>query len=258
MRYALYDQHDELIAHALQIHDITDQVRDERNKSALLSSVSHDLRTPLTAIKAAVSGLLQPGVHWDEKVSHEMLVDIDQEADHLNELINAMVEMSRIEMGALTLEKEWCDLVEIVHNAISHTQRACGNHPIRTDFEPHLPLALVDYLQMKRVFSNLLENAARYSPKDEAILVTAHPVSLDDTASESSPRYVRVTVVDRGKGVQEEERERIFKSFYSLDGRIGLGLAICRGIIEAHQGRIWVESAPGGGACFIFVLPISV
>ena len=257
MRYSLYDQHDELIAHALQIHDITDQVRDERNKSALLSSVSHDLRTPLTAIKAAVSGLLQPGVHWDEKVSHEMLVDIDSEADHLHELINAMVEMSRIEMGALTLEKEWCDLVEIVHNAVSHTRRASGNHAVQTDFEPHLPLVLVDYLQMKRVVSNLLENAARHSPKDEALLVTAHPVSLDDTAPESPPRYIRVTVVDRGKGVQEEERERIFKSFYSLDGRIGLGLAICRGIIEAHQGRIWVESAPGGGACFIFVLPIS-
>jgi signal transduction histidine kinase/GAF domain-containing protein len=261
MRYALYDQHNELIAHALQIHDITEQVRDERNKSALLSSVSHDLRTPLTAIKAAVSGLLQPGVKWNEKVRHEMLVDIDSEADHLHRLINAMVEMSRIEMGALTLEREWCDLVEIAHSAASQIHRAMGDYHIQTSIEPQLPLAFVDYLQMKRVFTNLLENAARHSPEGGTMLITAHTVSLDATAHtafEGMPRYVRVSVVDQGKGVPEEERERIFKSFYSLDGHTGLGLAICRGIVEAHQGRIWVESAPDGGACFVFVLPVSV
>ena len=261
MRYALYDQHDELIAHALQIHDITEQVRDERNKSALLSSVSHDLRTPLTAIKAAVSGLLQPGVQWDDKVRQEMLEDIDSESDHLHELINAMVEMSRIEMGALALEKEWCDLLEIAHNAVSHINRVQPGHHIQTDFEPQLPLVFVDYLQMKRVFYNLLENAARHSPKDRAVLVTAQAVLFDTTGETtygSSPRYVRVSVVDHGKGVLEEERERIFKSFYSRDDHTGLGLAICRGIVEAHQGRIWVETAPDGGACFVFVLPIVV
>ena len=261
MRYALHDQHDNLIAHALQIHDITEQVRDERNKSALLSLVSHDLRTPLTAIKAAVSGLLQPDVQWDEKVRHEMLVDIDLEADHLHSLINSMVEMSRIEMGALALEKEWCDLLEIAHNAMTHLRRANPGYHIHTDFEPQLPLVLVDYLQIKRVFYNLLENAARHNPKDKAVLITAHTVSLastSDAAIVSPPRYVRVSVVDHGKGVPEGERERIFKAFYSPDGHTGLGLAICRGIVEAHQGRLWVESAPDGGACFVFVLPVSV
>jgi signal transduction histidine kinase len=261
MRYALYDQHDNLIAHALQIHDITEQVRDERNKSALLSLVSHDLRTPLTAIKAAVSGLLQPDVQWDEKVRHEMLVDIDLEADHLHSLINSMVEMSRIEMGALALEKEWCDLLEIAHNAATHIRRANPDYQIHTDFVPQLPLVLVDYLQLKRVFYNLLENAARHNPKDKAVLITAHTVSLastSDAALDSPPRYVRVSVVDHGKGIPEGERERIFKAFYSPDGHTGLGLAICRGIVEAHQGRIWVESAPNGGASFVFVLPVSV
>jgi signal transduction histidine kinase/GAF domain-containing protein len=261
MRYALYDPRDVLIAHALQIHDITDQVRDERNKSALLSSVSHDLRTPLTAIKAAVSGLLQPGVRWDERVRHEMLVDIDMEADHLHSLINSMVEMSRIEMGALTLEKEWCDLVEIAHTALAHIHRAVAGLQIQTDFEARLPLVFVDYLQMQRVFANLLENAARYTPQDHAVLITARTVSFDasgNTTLEGIPRYLRVSVVDHGRGVPEDERERIFKSFYSRDGHTGLGLAICRGIIEAHQGRIWVEPAGHGGACFVFVLPVSV
>lgn len=260
MRYALYDRHNELIAHALQIHDITEQVRDERNKSTLLSSVSHDLRTPLTAIKAAVSSLLQPGIEWDEKMQNEMLQDIDTESDHLHELISAMVEMSRIDMGALALEKEWCDLQEIVHSSLSRLQHGFAGRRIRTKFEPDLPLIYVDYLQVKRVLYNLLENAARHSPEEEDILISAQTVSLEmqgETSSDGALRCVRVQIIDRGGGVKEEERERIFKSFYSLDGHTGLGLAICRGIVEAHHGRIWVESAPGGGACFVFVLPVT-
>lgn len=260
MRYALYDRHNELIAHALQIHDITDQMRDERNKSTLLSSVSHDLRTPLTSIKAAVSSLLQPGVEWGEKMRREMLEDIDSESDHLDDLINAMVEMSRIDMGALALEKEWSDLQEIVHSSLSRIKQTFAGRRIQVTFEPDLPLIHVDYLQVKRILYNLLENAARHSPPDETIQVVAQTISLemfDEKSSDGALRCVRVQVIDRGRGVPEEERERIFKSFYSLDGHTGLGLAICRGIVEAHHGRIWVESAPDGGACFVFILPIA-
>src|SRR5579859_1718545 len=151
MRYALYDRHNELIAHALQIHDITDQMRDERNKSALLSSVSHDLRTPLTSIKAAVSSLLQPGVEWDEKMRREMLEDIDAESDHLDELIDSMVEMSRIDMGALSLVKEWSDLQEIVYSSLSRIKRTFAGRRIEVAFESDLPLIYVDYLQVKRI-----------------------------------------------------------------------------------------------------------
>ncbi len=260
MRYALYDRHNELIAHALQIHDITDQMRDERNKSALLSSVSHDLRTPLTSIKAAVSSLLQPGVEWDEQMRREMLEDIDAESDHLDELIDSMVEMSRIDMGALSLVKEWSDLQEIIYSTLSRIKQTFAGRRIEVTFEPGLPLIYVDYLQVKRIMYNLLENAARHSPPDESIQVIAQTVSLEESgekASDGALRYVRVQVMDRGQGVPEEERERIFKSFYSLDGHTGLGLAICRGIIEAHHGRIWVEPALEGGACFVFVLPIA-
>lgn len=260
MRYALYGRHNELIAHALQIHDITDQMRDERNKSALLSSVSHDLRTPLTSIKAAVSSLLQPGVEWDEKMRREMLEDIDTESDHLDELIDSMVEMSRIDMGALSLVKEWSDLQEIIYSSLSRIKQTFAGRRIQVTFEPDLPLIYVDYLQVKRIMYNLLENAARHSPPDESIQVIAQTVSLEESgekASDGALRYVRVQVIDRGQGVLEEERERIFKSFYSLDGHTGLGLAICRGIIEAHHGRIWVEPALTGGACFVFVLPIA-
>lgn len=260
MRYALYDRHNELIAHALQIHDITDQMLDERNKSTLLSSVSHDLRTPLTSIKAAVSSLLQPGIEWDEKMRREMLEDIDAESDHLDELIDSMVEMSRIDMGALALEKEWSDLQEIVHSSLSRIKQTFAGRHIQVMFEPDLPLIYVDFLQVKRILYNLLENAARHSPPDENIQLIAQIVSLEmsgEKASDGALRCVRVQVIDKGAGVPEEERERIFKSFYSPDGHTGLGLAICRGIVEAHHGRIWVESAPGGGACFVFILPIA-
>lgn len=260
--YALYKQEtQELIAHALRVHDITEQVRDERNKSALLASVSHDLRTPLTSIKAAVSGLLQPGVKWDEKLLQDMLQDIDSEADHLARLINAMVEMSRIEMGALILEKEWCDLLEILYSSVEKIEPYLAGRTIRCEPQGQLPLVQVDFLQMERVFDNLLENAVRHSPKDAEILVTIEPVALGDSSEEDGSTItlgaLRIQVIDHGSGVPDEERERIFKSFYSPDRHTGLGLAICRGIIEAHHGNIWVEAASGGGACFVFVLPIS-
>ncbi len=261
LRYALYNPYGQLLANALQIQDITEQVRDEKNKSVLLSTVSHDLRTPLTTIKAAVTGLLQPDVVWDEQVRREILEDIDAEADHLYNLVNSLIEMSRIDMGALVLEKEWCDLVEIVHSTLARAQRILVGHPVRTNFQPQLPLVQVDYVQLERVLHNLIENAVRYSPENAEIAIAIDSIAGQNLGVDlpvDSHHFLRVQIIDHGDGVPEEERERIFKPFYSLDSQgSGLGLAICRGIIEAHQGRIWVEPAPGGGSCFIIVLPIS-
>ncbi len=256
MRYALYNPRGQLLANALQIQDITEQVRDEKNKSVLLSTVSHDLRTPLTTIKAAVTGLLQPDIDWDEQLRREILEDIDAGADHLYKLVDSLIEMSRIDMGALVLEKEWCDLVEIVHNALVRAERLLAGHAVRTQFHPHLPQVQVDYVQLGRVLLHLLENAVRHSPENAEIVIAVDDLAQD--RPEDGHRFLRVQIIDHGSGVPEEERARIFKNFYSLDSQgIGLGLAICRGIIEAHQGRIWVESAPDAGACFIFTLPIS-
>jgi len=260
-RYTLYDPYGQLLANALQIQDVTEQVRDERNKSVLLSTVSHDLRTPLTTVKAAVTGLLQPDVVWDEQMRLEILEDIDSEADHLYALVDSLIEMSRIDMGALVLAKEWCDLVEIVDNTLARAERLLAGHPVRTQFQSHLPLIQVDYVQLERVLHNLIENAVRHSPENAEIIFTIDSVAGEKVGvalPEASQVFLRVQVIDHGSGVPESERERIFKTFYSLDPQgIGLGLAICRGIVEAHQGRIWVEPAPDGGSCFIFVLPIS-
>lgn len=259
-RYPIYDQNGQAIANALRVQDITEQVRDEKNRSALLSSVSHDLRTPLTTIKAAVTGLMQPGVEWDADMLHEILEEIDAETDHLDTLVNSLVEMSRIEMGALVLEKEWFDVVELVHSTLSRIDRILSGRPVRTVFAPQLPLIQADYVQLGRVFRNLLENAVRYSPAGTEILITLDVVSPQDLVGvvpENSGRFLRAQVIDHGSGVPQEERKRIFGPFYHLDSQgSGLGLAICRGIVEAHQGHIWVEHASPGGSCFVFVLPI--
>jgi len=162
--------------------------------------------------------------------------------------------MSRIEMGALVLDKEWCDVVEIVHSAVTRFERA---HAVKQTFsihvQPQLPLVSADFVQLERVFSHLIENAVHHSPDNTEIRI-----SLDVVHSATYlPGLLRAQVIDHGSGVPESEHERIFQTFYTLDSQgSGLGLAICRGIIEAHGGRIWVESAPEGGSCFVFVLPI--
>lgn len=255
-RYPLMNQHGVLIANTLRVHDVTEQVRDEKNKSVLLSSVSHDLRTPLTTIKAAVTGLLQEDVEWDEQTRREILEDIDIETEHLTVLVNALVEMSRIEMGALVLDKEWCDVVEILHGALARLERALTGRSVRNSLQPGLPLIYADHVQLERVFYNLIENAIRHSPDHAEILVSIDIV--DESTPEAPLHYLRAKIIDGGKGILAGERDRIFNTFYGLNLRgSGLGLAICRGIIEAHQGHIGVETAPGNaGSCFFFTLPI--
>lgn len=250
LRYPLYDQQGQFSANALQVRDVTEQVRDEKNRSALLSSVSHDLRTPLTTIKAAVTGLLQTNVVWDERDYRAMLEDIDVEADHLTVLVNALVELSRIEMGALVLQKEWCDVAEIVHGSLAKMERALSDRSVQTHFQPHLPLMYADHVQLGRVFYHLLENALAHSPAQTEIVINVD--AFGDTQ-----KMLHVQIIDHGSGVPEQERERIFQSLYGLRSYgNGLGLAICKGIIEAHQGRIGVETAADGGACFFFTLPL--
>ena len=255
-RYPLYNQQNRHIANVLQIHDVTEQVHEEKNKSALLSSVSHDLRTPLTTIKAAVTGLLQEGVVWDEETRREILEDIDVEADHLNVLVHALIEMSRIEMGALALEKEWCDIIEIVHGAMIRLERVVSGRQVCLQVQPDLPLIYADHVQLERVFYNLIENAVRHSPDDQEILLTFE--AMAETSADATHDALRVRVIDRGEEVPVGERERIFKTFYGPNLRGGgMGLAICRGIIEAHGGHIRVETAPDGhGSSFVFTLPI--
>jgi signal transduction histidine kinase/GAF domain-containing protein len=248
-RHALSNQHGQPIGYALRVSDVTEQVRDEKNRSALLSAVSHDLRTPLTTIKAAVTGLLEENVAWSEQDRRGMLEDINTETDHLTVLVNALVELSRIEMGALILEKEWCDVLEVLYGVFGKLESAHGELPIRIDVPPHLPLIYADHRQLGRVFYNLVENAVHRS--------AAHGKAEVVVRLEIVANTLRAQVIDYGESIPDSERGRIFKSFHSLRSYgDGLGLAICRGIVAAHQGTIAVEAAPHGGTCFTFTLPI--
>ncbi|GCF09220.1 sensor histidine kinase [Dictyobacter arantiisoli] len=251
-RYPLYTQIGQLEAVALQVQDVTEQVRDEKNRSALLSAFSHDLRTPLTTIKAAVTGLLESDLPWDDADRRDTLVDIDSEADHLTVLVNALIELSRIEMGAMEVKREWCDVTEILHGILPKLKRTLATRRLVPQIASAVPLVYVDHARLAQVLFNLVENAARHSPDGSEITL------LIQTLDEDVPQ-LQIQIMDQGVRIPEQERERIFTSFQMRQSYgNGLALATCKGIVEAHQGRIWAqESKATSGSCFVFTLPIN-
>lgn len=219
-------------------------------KSILLSSVSHELRTPLSTIKAAASSLRGNEVSWDSPARTELIAAIDDEADHLNMLVGNLLDMSRIESGALKPKREWNIMAEIIGSVLVRMRHLVGEHPIEVDMSEELPLVPVDYVQMEQVFTNLVSNSLKYAPVNTKICIRA-AVEHD---------VIHVQVSNQGPQVPTEHLERIFDKFYRITAvdRVtgtGLGLSICKGIIEAHGGRIWAENLPDGFA-FNFTLPL--
>ncbi len=222
----------------------------DRLKSAILSSVSHELRTPLSTIKAAASSLRSSDVSWDSAARPELIAAIDDEADHLNMLVGNLLDMSRIESGVLKPKREWNILPEIVGSVLARMKHLAGEHHIEVDAPESLPLVPVDYVQMEQVFTNLLSNSVKYAPEKSTIWVKAF------VEGES----IHVVVRNQGPQVPQEHLERIFDKFFRLTAAdrvtgTGLGLSICKGIIEAHGGRLWAENVPDGLA-FNFTFPL--
>jgi two-component system, OmpR family, sensor histidine kinase KdpD len=226
------------------------KVETERMRNAILSSVSHDLRTPLATITGAASSLVQEQGELDPAARRELSRSIYQEADRLDHLLKNLLDMMRIEAGAVQLNKEWHSVDEIVGAALTRLEGRLAGHSVNTNFPPDLPLVLLDGVLMEQVLINLLENALKYAPPSTAIELSA---------SVSDHKLV-CEIADRGPGVPPADEKRIFEKFYRAgpvrEGGVGLGLTICRGIIEAHAGRIWVEKRSGGGAVFRFTLPL--
>jgi len=221
----------------------------ERLRSSLLSSVSHDLRTPLSVITGATSTLLDEDVRLDGAARRELLVTAHEEAEHLNRLVKNLLDMTQLAAGAIRPKKEWHLLEELVGVALRRLDRQLEGHPVRVDLPADLPAVPLDDVLVEQVLFNLLENAAKYTPPGAAIEISARAV----------PHAVEVIVADRGTGIPLEARAHVFDKFYrgARDGGgAGLGLAICRGFIEAHGGQIWVAEGEGGGARFGFTLPI--
>jgi two-component system sensor histidine kinase KdpD len=223
-------------------------------KSALLAAVSHDLRTPLAVIKASVTSLLDESVAWTFEQRRQFLVAADEETDRLALMVGNLLDLSRIEAGVLRPDKEWYDIAEVVADVAErmapHAERT--QHRITTDVAPDLPLVRFDYVEIAQVLTNLTENAIKYSPAGSEVTLGAR----------RAPAAVELWCRDRGPGISLLDRERIFEKFQRLSATrsiagSGIGLAICKGLVEGHGGAIWVDSAPGQGSTFHFTLPLS-
>lgn len=225
------------------------QVETERMRNSLLSSVSHDLRTPLAAITGAASGLLQNEAKL-EPPQRELAQIAYEEAARLNRLLGNLLEMTRLESGAVEVDKEWQPLEEVVGSALGRMDAALADHPLQTRLPDDLPLVPIDSILIELVLVNLLENAVKYTP-------AGAPIELSATTEGAE---VVVEVADRGPGIPAGEEQRIFEKFYrsrpTTTGGVGLGLTICKAIVEAHGGRIWASNRPDGGAVFRFTLPL--
>jgi len=222
-------------------------------RTELLANVSHELRTPLSAIKGFSSALLQPDVHFDKRTLREFLQTIDMEADKLNRLIEDLLVMSRLDAGALEVTKETRGLSEVVASIRDNLCNLTAKHRFQIIIPDDLPPVAVD-ARMGEVFTNLVENAVRYSPEGTQIMLEAG----------LNGKGFIVSVSDEGIGIPEDLQGKVFERFYQVADPVvghtpgtGLGLSICRGIVEAHQGKIWVESEPGKGSKFSFSLPIN-
>jgi two-component system sensor histidine kinase KdpD len=227
------------------------QIETEQLRNALLSSVSHDLRTPLGAITGAASSLLDAEHPLPEDKRREMLRTIFEEAGRLTVNINNLLEMTRLQAGTLSVRKELQPLEEPIGSACQRLERQLKDRPVHIVLPPDLPLVNVDGALIEKVFFNLLDNAAKYTPAGSPVEIEARKES----------EAVLVEVRDRGPGLVPGEEELIFDKFYrgATHGQAsgtGLGLAICQGIIKAHGGRIWAENRPDGGASFKFTIPL--
>jgi two-component system sensor histidine kinase KdpD len=225
----------------------------EQFKTTLLAEVSHELRTPLSSIKGFASTLLATDVTWDCEQQRDFIKEIVVESDRLDALIGDLLDMSRLENGQLRLHREPTDLVNLLEKLHPRLERSVERHRFEISVTKPIPEILVDRLRIEQVISNLIDNAAKFSPPGSVIKLT-----LTTGAEE-----IVVAVTDEGPGIPAGDLERIFQRFNrgSTQGTetpgLGLGLAISRGIIEAHCGQIRVENNLGAGATFRFTLPLT-
>jgi len=220
----------------------------ERMRSTLLGAIGHDLRTPLAAIHGAAGSLLLPGQLTDP-ARRDLLTMIQEESERLAHLLGNILDLTRLESGAIQVQKEWQPLEEVVGSALGQLEKRQGILPVRVDLPEALPLAPLDAVLIEQVLVNLLTNAQRHAPGRDM-----------DLRAWDEPGWVHLEVADRGPGIPAGYQDKIFEKFFRLpeagEGGVGLGLAICRAIVQAHGGRIQVVDRPGGGSSFQLALPL--
>jgi two-component system sensor histidine kinase KdpD len=228
------------------------QVDAERSRleAALLQSVTHDLRTPLASITASVTSLLDRDAELEPVARTELLETIHQEAARLDRLVANLLDLTRLRAGALTPSKRPTAIDEVIEGVLARLEPVLRGHTLNVVLRDDLPEVPIDVVQMDQALTNILENAAKYSPPRSQISVAA--ARWEDT--------VQVRIADQGTGIDPELRARVFEPFLRGDGAVsgtGLGLAIAHAVVEAHGGSIWIEDAPGGGTAVVFRLPLT-
>jgi len=229
------------------------QTETERLRSSLLSSISHDLRTPLVAILGATTSLRDYWDKFDDKSRRDLFATIEDESDRLNRFVQNLLDMTKLVSGALQPKHQPTDVQDLVGSALGKWRKQLGDRPLRLDIPEDLPPVDGDLAILERVLINIIDNACKYAPADQPLTITAR----------REAHYVRLTITDRGPGIPENERDRVFDMFYRVkigsapSSGAGLGLAICRGFIEAHGGRIAAQPGIDGvGTQIVIRLPI--
>lgn len=219
----------------------------DRLKTAILHSVSHDLRTPITIIKTSASNLRQIGDRLSTEERIETAQTIEHEADELNKLVGNLLDMSRLNAGALALNSNLNSLEEVAGDVAARAWQLSREERIKIHFPDDMPLVNFDYGLLLQALTNLVDNSLRYEPSGSQIEIQGR---VQDNEA-------RLLIINHGESIPSEERGHIMEPFYrGKDGHIGLGLPIAKGIVEAHHGRLWVEKTPGGGETFIIALPL--
>ncbi len=233
-------------AHQKELLEITDKLQ-----NALLNSISHDLRTPLVSIKGALSSLTDAQISLDENAKQSLLETASEEADRLNRLVENLLDMTRLESGAMRIKQDACDVQDLIGSSLEEIGSRLKEHPVETRIPDDLPMVKMDFVLMERVLVNVIDNAIKYSPVKGPIQVSAVKTG----------GFVEITVSDEGSGIPPEDMTKIFTKFFrvqrpdSVTGT-GLGLAIGKGIVEAHGGFITAENRPGGGTMITIGLPV--
>jgi K+-sensing histidine kinase KdpD len=246
---------------AFEIASQTEAIkRSELMKTALLDAVTHDLRTPLTSIRAAATTLRKAqrsGHDIDAELSSELIALVDEESQHLDQLISSFVELARIEAGNVMLTATWSSLQDVANAAIKRAANLLNKHHVIIEIPESLPLMHIDARALSEVIYTLFDNARKYSPASSTITLRASAEGED----------IEVSVRDQGVGIQDQDADRVFEKFYRGDnvcharsnspGGLGVGLSIAKAIVEAHNGAIWVAKVPGvKGATLVFRIPI--
>jgi len=234
--------------------DITERKKLDQLKDEFISLVSHEMRSPLTVITGAVNTVLTEGARLSQEETRQLLKDAALETESLSRLLGNLLELSRIQANRLSLHAEAMSVRKVVQGTIEEVKRQSSRHEFVVDLPKELPPVYADELRLERILYNLLENAVKYSPQGGEIRVSVMP----------EEEHLVIGVSDRGIGISLSDQAKLFGPFQRLEGSrpegaggLGLGLLVCRRLVEAHGGQIWVESEPGRGSTFFFTVPLS-